>query len=280
MTNPLINDRDRFAAANPETRVILNGRNWGVLDVGAGPVLLLIPGTLGRGDIFWHQIEALSDRMRIVAVSYPDGGGIKDWAADLAELFDQLHIESASVLGSSLGGYLAQYFAGTYPTKIVKLFAANTLHSVKGLDQRAPYSMDLETSPIDELRAGFGNGLKAWAKVHPDQSDLVELLLQESDGRILESELRARLNALKTGPELPQNQSEVITIETADDPLIPLEIRDAVRERLDPSSAFRFLWGGHFPYVVRPDLYTSLLEKSLGLQETGPKWKDGSLSEQ
>ncbi|MEH6496448.1 MAG: alpha/beta hydrolase [Pseudomonas marincola] len=280
MANPLINDRDRFAAANPETRVILNGRNWGVLDVGAGPVLLLIPGTLGRGDIFWHQIEALSDRMHIVAVSYPDSGGIKDWAADLAELFDQLHIDRASVLGSSLGGYLAQYFAGTYPAKIVKLFAANTLHSVKGLDQRPPYSMELETAPIDDLRAGFGNGLKAWAKVHPDQSDLVELLLQESDGRILEGELRARLNALKTGPELPQNQSEVITIETTDDPLIPLEIKNAVRERLNPSSAFRFLWGGHFPYVVRPELYTSLLEKSLGLQVTGPTWKDGSLSEQ
>jgi len=280
MTNPLINDRDRFAIANPESRVILNGRNWGVLDVGTGPVLLLIPGTLGRGDIFWHQIEALSDRMRIVAVSYPDNGGIKDWTEDLTELFVQLHIDCANVLGSSLGGYLAQYFAATYPEKIIKLFAANTLHSVEGLDQRPPYSMDLTSTPIHQLRAGFGNGLTAWAEAHPDQSNLVELLLQESDGRILEAELRARLNALKTGPKLPKNQSDVVTIETADDPLIPLEMRNAVRERLNPSSAFRFLWGGHFPYVVRPELYTSLLEKILGLNITGPAWKDGSLSEQ
>ena len=82
MTNPLINDRDRFAGTNPETRITLNGRDWGVLDVGAGPVLLLIPGTLGRGDIFWQQIEALSDRMRIVAVSYPgfDTGLVSDVA--------------------------------------------------------------------------------------------------------------------------------------------------------------------------------------------------------
>ncbi|MFT4959497.1 MAG: maspardin, partial [Paracoccaceae bacterium] len=204
MSNVLIKDRDRFTVDFPEIRVMLNGRDWGVIDSGGdGPVLVLIPGTLGRADVFWNQIRALAGRVRMIAISYPDSGGVGDWARDIVGLLDYLGIARATVLGSSLGGYVAQYFAAEYPLRINKLIAANTLHSVIGLDQMKPYALDLVAAPIEELRAGFGVGLKAWAEGHPDQADLIELLLVEAGGRILEPELRARLMALKVGPELP-----------------------------------------------------------------------------
>ena len=263
MTNPLIAARDRFAAAHPERRADLNGRDWGMLDVGTGPALLLIPGTLGRADIFWNQIEALSDRLRIVAVSYPAEGGITEWSADIVTLMDRLGMEEACVLGSSLGSYLAQYLAGYHPPCVSRLVVANTLHSVAGLETCLPYALDLQAAPIKELRAGFGNALTVWGKVHPEQQDLVDLLLQESDGRILELELRAHLAALKHGPELPPcplEPSRVFTIEADDNPLIPPEMRQAVRARLSPSAAYRFRDVGHFPYAVRPADYTALLE--------------------
>ena len=275
MTNPMIAARDVFSAEHPEQRVILNGRDWGVLDVGKGPVLMLIPGTLGRGDVFWNQIAALKDRLRIVAVSYPSKGGVEEWADDMVQLLDKLNIPSATILGSSLGGYLAQFIAGTHPTRISRLIAANTLHSAKGIDQMPPYALDLEASPIDTLRAGFGKGLGGWAKAHPDQAELVELLLQEAGGRILESELRARLSALKFGPELPApaiDAAKIVTIEVDDDPLIPPQMREAVRARLSPSVAYKFTDGGHFPYLARPADYTSLLEQVMGLETTGPDW--------
>ncbi|MDF1727078.1 MAG: alpha/beta hydrolase [Sulfitobacter sp.] len=279
MTNPLIADRDRFAAQNPEQRITLNGRAWGYLDVGEGPVLVLIPGTLGRCDIFWQQITALSDRLRIVSTSYPDSGGVEDWAQDIVALLDHLDIPRASVLGSSLGGYLAQYIAGAYPDRMARLVAANTLHRGRGLDQRPPYSSDLKNGPIDELRAGFGTGLEGWRAAHPEQSDLVDLLLMEVGGRITEPELRARLSALKHAPDLPDPaiaQDRIITIEADDDPLIPPEMRAAVRERLEPSVAYRLLTGGHFPYVARPEFYTALLEQVMGLDPTGPDWGEGA----
>ncbi|MEY8840599.1 alpha/beta fold hydrolase, partial [Cribrihabitans sp. XS_ASV171] len=176
MTNPLIAARDAFAARHPEQRFEREGRDWGYIDCGEGPALLLIPGTLGRADIFWQQIEALQDHLRIIAVSYPASGGVADWAGDLVALLDRLGIDTATVLGSSLGGYLAQYMASAAPARVTALVAANTLHSVRGLEQRMPYALELDTAPIEDLRAGFGAGLSAWADSHTDQRDLVALL--------------------------------------------------------------------------------------------------------
>lgn len=279
MSNPLIEARDAFAAAWPEQRITLNGRDWGYIDTGTdGPVLILIPGTLGRGDIFWQQITALKDRLRLVAVTYPATGGVEAWAEDLAALMSTLGITSASVLGSSLGGYLAQYFAASHPHRVETLFAANTLHAVTGITERMPYALDLDAAPIDDLRAGFGKGLGDWAKAHPDQADLVELLLQEVGGRIPELELRMRLKALKTAPELPSLSllpEQRITIESDDDPLIPQPVRAGVRAKVVPAVSYRFAWGGHFPYAVRPEAYTALLEQVLDLNVTGPDWGEG-----
>jgi maspardin len=281
MTNRLIAARDHFADRHPERRIPINGREWGYVHAGGtGSAILLIPGTLGRGDIFWQQIEALKDRARIIAVTYPKSGGIVEWTGDLAELCGRVGFDRVTVLGSSLGGYLAQYLAAVYPHLVERLIAANTLHSVVGVAARPPYSSDLDNAPIEELRTGFGRGLGVWRDAHPEQAELVDLLMAEVGGRIPEPELRARLNALKRGPELPSlnlPRESIATIESVDDPLIPPPMRDAVRARLEPSVAYRFEWGGHFPYVARPDLYVSLLEEQLGLPVTRESWGGGEL---
>ena len=284
MTNPLIADRDRFAAGHPEQRVSLRGREWGVVAAGTdGPALVLIPGTLGRADIFWQQIEALAGRARVIAVTYPDSGGVREWAGDLAELLRQRGVRAATVLGSSLGGYLAQYFAAVHPELVKRLLAANTLGSVDEIKQFPPYNSDLDHGPIAELRAGFGRGLTAWGKSHPDQADLVALLMAEQGGRISEPELRARLKALRDGPDLPPvslPHERIVAIESDDDPLLPQPLREALRARLDPGVCYRFAWGGHFPYVVRPAAYTGLLEEQLELEVTGQGWGEGALRRQ
>jgi pimeloyl-ACP methyl ester carboxylesterase len=280
MPNPLIAARDAFARQCPERRVNLRGRDWGVLDTETGDrTLVLIPGTLGRGDIFWQQITALRDRVRLIALTYPSSGGIDDLSGDVLALLDRAEIDTANVLGSSLGGYLAQYFAARNPDRTTGLIAANTLSSVDGIAVQMPYALDLDAVPIDDLRAGFHKGLGAWQEAHPEQSDLVALLLAEVGGRIPEPELRNRLKALKFAPSLPSqtlDQARIVTIESDDDPLIRPEMRSAVRARLSPGVAYRFARGGHFPYVARPEAYTALLEQVLGLDRTtGPDWGTG-----
>lgn len=266
--NPLIAARDAFAARHPEERAVLNTRDWGVIDTGgAGQVVVLIPGTLGRADIFWQQIQGLAG-LRALAVSYPADGGIAEWVEDLATLLHQRGIRHAAVLGSSLGGYLAQALASAHPERVSHLFAANTLSSTTGIAERPPYALDLRRAPIADLRAGFGTAMQAWGQTHPEQTDLVGLLLAEGAARIPEGELRARLAALKDTAPLEVDSrppAQTTIIETDDDPLIPPTLRAGVRHRLAGAAVFRFQWGGHFPYVLRPELYTGLIRARMGL---------------
>lgn len=270
MTDALILARDAFAARCPEATFCSGPRRWGVIDTGgAGPVLLLLPGTLGRADVFFQQIEALAPRLRVIAVSHPASGGLGDWVGDLVALMDRHGVGQAAVLGSSLGGYMAQALAGWHPERVSHLFAANTLPTVAGLETRAPYSSDLWAAPVETLRAGFAAGLGAWEQAHPDQAGLVALLMAEVNGRIPEAELRARLDVLKTAPELPPAglpPERITVIDSVDDPLIPPPWRAMVRARLNPGAAFGFRWGGHFPYLCRPAPYSALIAARLGLE--------------
>lgn len=282
MTNSLIAARDAFLAAHPEQRTTVNLRDWGMIRVGdAGPALILIPGTLGRADIFWQQITALSGQARILALSYPGSGGIADWADDVAAMIRAQGMQGAVVLGSSLGGYLAQYLTASHPGLVGGLVAANTLASVSGLDQMPPYKFDLLNTPIDDLRAGFTGGLQSWLDPANPYCALAELLLAEVAGRIPEDELRARLQALKTAPDLSAQslpRSAIFTVESDDDHLIPPPMRAALRAALNPARSFRFRVASHFAYVTRPDEYSALLREVLGLdQENGP-WPHGQES--
>ncbi len=279
MNNPLTASRDAFAAANPERRITVNSRQWGMIRVGqTGPSLVLIPGTLGRADIFWHQIAALSGQARILALSYPDTGGIAEWAGDVGAIIEAEGMLGAVVLGSSLGGYLAQYLSACHPGVAGGLVAANTLASVRGISQSPPYKYDLATMQIADLRRGFETGLQGWLDPANPYADLAGLLLAEVAGRIPGDELRARLQALKDAPQLPRqslSRSAIFTVESDDDHLITPKMRAAVRAGLGPGRCFRFRLASHFPYVARAEAYTGMLREVLGLAPEGRYWPAG-----
>ncbi len=269
MTNALIQNRDAFARHHPETRVRVKGRTWGVISAGhRGPALVLLPGTLGRGDIFWQQIGALSPKARVLALTYPEQGGIGDWAEDIAALMAQHGLASATILGSSLGGYVAQYFTATRPGMADNLIAANTLPAVGFLQNIPPYSADITALPASDLMRGFTDGLQKWAQETPARTDLAALLLAEVESRIPVPELRARLNALKHAPALPPQtlpRTRIFTVESEDDHLIPPPIRAALRQSLNPQHSEIFATGSHFPYVAEPARYNDMIREIMAL---------------
>ncbi len=267
MTNVLIQSRTQFCNDHPEKTVAVQGRIWGVTHAGqTGPALLLLPGTLGRGDIFWQQITALQGKARILALTYPESGGIGAWAGDIKSLCVAHEMEDICVLGSSLGGYIAQFLTATQPDFFTCLIAANTLSDLSILAHFPPYNGDIDAVPDRDLIAGFTATLHDLVKADPTHANLADLLRTEVEGRIPIAQLRTRLKALQQGPEVPPqslNQNRIFTAQSDNDALIPPMVSEALRQNLDPVKTFVFHNGTHFPYVTRPDEYTRMLTEIL-----------------
>lgn len=105
----------------PTQMITVAGRELEYVDVGRGPALVLVHGSGGSAAFWRHNIADLSTSMRLIVPSLPGHGGserlpkapadLAPYADAIAELLDTLQVDSAVVLGHSLGGLVAQRFA-------------------------------------------------------------------------------------------------------------------------------------------------------------------------
>lgn len=135
------------------TRTVdVDGSAVRVLDVGAGPAVLLLhgsgPGTTGAGA--WRATaEALAGSLRLVApdqagfggTPLPAGsrGGLRAWTEQAAGLMAALGEESYAVVGHSMGGAVALSLAATRPEQVTRVVAVASMGAAG-----APLSPDLD----------------------------------------------------------------------------------------------------------------------------------------
>ena len=113
----------------------INGIKIYYEDQGKGEPLLLLNGLAFPMDLWFAQIRDLSGDFRVIA---PDNRGIGRsdrpdeeysiamMAADAAGLLGALGIEKSHVAGLSMGGYIAQEIALSYPERVNRLILVAT----------------------------------------------------------------------------------------------------------------------------------------------------------
>ncbi len=245
------------------------GQTWRVIETNSArgkPTLVMLPGTLGTAEIFWNQIVALERRARIVSLTYPAVDDILKLADGLAALFDRLGIETASVVGSSLGGYLAQWFAARHPGRVETLIIGNSLTDPRTVNP-ARFSPDaLKRAPTAMLRAIVLGAVESWAEPEPVFRRLKEILRDSGRTQISGASLKARVLATATGTEVPPPllpPARTVIIECADDPLIPAAAQMALRRKYPRAKLYRLPRGGHYPYITRAAEFTKILARHL-----------------
>ncbi|GGM42080.1 alpha/beta hydrolase [Paraliobacillus quinghaiensis] len=102
---------------------------------GEGQPLLLLEG-LGYGSWMWYkQVKELSKHFKVIiidnrGVGYTDKPdeeySIEMFADDAAAVLTKLGITKAHILGVSMGGFIAQQFAVSYPKMVDKLILCST----------------------------------------------------------------------------------------------------------------------------------------------------------
>lgn len=102
---------------------------------GSGPVLVLVH-CLGVDRRMWDfAVERLKSRFTVLTYDVPGHGevpvpgapySIEDLSFQLAGLLRRQGVQRAHVAGMSLGGLVAQHFAGTQPERVEKLILVDT----------------------------------------------------------------------------------------------------------------------------------------------------------
>jgi 3-oxoadipate enol-lactonase len=102
---------------------------------GSGPPLLLLHGIGSNSRSFRHQLSELCDAFDVIAWDAPGYGrsgdppldsGLDYFADQAVALLDELKIESAHVLGVSLGGVIAQLVYHRHPSRVSSLLLVDT----------------------------------------------------------------------------------------------------------------------------------------------------------
>jgi pimeloyl-ACP methyl ester carboxylesterase len=133
LVRPPVLDEDGRPYDDLEVR-LSDGTTVPLIDTGAGPAMLLIPGADGIRQTWRYQIPALARRFRVLApdlrTEVPDGATFDRFCRDAEEILDARGVGHAVVVGQSLGGAIALRFAVLHPERVRALVVANSLARV------------------------------------------------------------------------------------------------------------------------------------------------------
>ncbi|MTH52061.1 alpha/beta fold hydrolase [Bacillus mangrovi] len=96
-------------------------------DDGVGDPVVFIHGFTGSADYWKYVLPELAKKHRVLAVNLKGHGGsstakeeygVEEMAEDIKLVLDDLDIQTASVFGHSLGGYVTLAFAEKYPDRL------------------------------------------------------------------------------------------------------------------------------------------------------------------
>ncbi|MDD4644654.1 MAG: alpha/beta fold hydrolase [Bacteroidales bacterium] len=101
--------------------------------LGKGFPVIILHGLYGSGDNWLTIARSLSDRVEVFLVDQRNHGrsphsgqhNYQVLADDLVELMDDNHLKQAVILGHSMGGKAAMWFAAQHPDRVTRLIIAD-----------------------------------------------------------------------------------------------------------------------------------------------------------
>lgn len=278
-----------------ETKFIeIHGMRQAVVDEGDGDeVLLLIHGMAGSAQTWRAVLPQLAKKYRVIAPDLLGHGqsskprtdySLGAFAVGLRDLLDELGVESATVVGQSLGGGVAMQFLYQHPDycRRLVLISSGGLGPDVGLILRllaapgAEFVMPV-IAPSPVLRAG--NAVKSWlssaglrsprgAEMWSAYSSFGDSETRQAFLRTLRSVVDYRgqavsaLNRLNLREGLP-----ILAIWGEDDNIIPVDHAYAALEAR-PDCRLEILPGvGHFAQVEAPEKVIDLLDEFISTTE-------------
>ena len=265
----------------------LDGVSIRYRDEGHGPALVLLHGSRSTLDSWDGVVARLKSHYRIIRFDQPPtglSGPVSDAAlkaigspeAVVAGVMDTLHVDHASIAGTSSGGTLAYYFAATYPQRVDTLILSNT--PADDVGTLKPASTPALDAAIARFKATGIEGRDFWQAylydLYGDPARITPQLVNYYYGiglRTIEPN-RYKLHALTsnvavTADHLHRVTAPVLILWGMRDPVLLPAAEHRLASRLDQAksiSTIELSDVGHYPPLEVPARYAALIDAYLG----------------
>lgn len=262
-----------FRAAHPPRRLNLDGVCWNYLAGGsAGDTLLLLPGAIGRAEVAFRHILEFEDDYRVIAPDYPPLPTVDRLLSGFIALLDAENVRSATVIGGSMGGGLAQCLVRKYPERVSRLILSHTGVPNPRRAQLNSFGMKvLRFIPIGLIRAALNWEVSRLLSAAGDEKRFWLVYFGELTGLITKDEA---LSIYERAIDLEQRYvfkpgdlngwpGQILILESDDDPIIRPAERAALKSLYPQAQVHTFKGGGHGASIVRREEYLSRVRKFL-----------------
>jgi len=247
----------------------VNERVWKYYDSGpkeATP-LVCIPGASGTADVFYRQMISLCPRgYRVISVQFDAYDTHQAWCKGFDRFLDKIAVNKVHLLGTSLGGYLAQCYAQYRAARVESMVLNNGFCDTQYFHDHAPCAAMFAIMPEFMLkRIILGNFPTSTLEVEVANSvdfmvEQLEVLTQsELAGRLT---LNCTLGPLKPG-SVTLSQEHITIIDTLDDVALTENLREEVYKFYPDARVAHLKTGGNFPYLSRADEFNMHLQVHL-----------------
>ncbi len=252
-----------FRSSHPLKTLTVEGRDWEYLSAGSGDrTILFLHGMTGAADIWWQQISYFEPDTRVIAVTYPAVDTLAKMEQGVLGILDAEGVDRFQLVGTSLGGYFAQYLAGRHPDRVTAAVFSNTfppndliLEKNGTIGSLIPYLP--EWAVIGVLKGSFEDSIYPAS----GNDELTLAFLNEiAAGRMGKAQVAGRYACVVEKFDAVPLSLPVLIIEADNDPLVEETLREQLKATYPSAQVHTFSGVGHFIYLNRPDEYNQVLE--------------------
>ena len=254
-----------FKNQNAIRRLVVNGLTWEYIVTGPNKeAVLFLHGMTGAADIWWQQIYELRMEYKLISVTFPPAGSLEELSRGIIAILDSESVSTVNLVGTSLGGYLAQYLIAQYPERVQRAVLSNTFppNDLVRKDNRL-FKTVLPFLPewviMRTLQGTITNSIYPASRQDPFTR---AYLLALASGGTSKAQIISRYQAV-TETFTPADPMEygipVMIIESDNDPLVSENLRALLRQTYPFANVYRFSGAGSFPYLNQWDTFDDLL---------------------
>ena len=235
-------------------------------EAGEGPSIIVLHGLMGTlsnfKDTFYHfsknGYNVLIPELPLYSLPLLKTN-VKNLAGFLKDFMEHKKLDSAILLGNSLGGHIALYFTKNYQEKVTAL----VLTGSSGLYEKAmgdsfpkrgsyEYIEEKTKGVFYDPAIGTKEMVDAVFKIVNDRSSVIRTLA------IAKSAIRHNMSA-----DLPEMKIPTCIIWGKQDTVTPPEVADDFHKLLPDSNLFWIDKCGHAAMMERPEQFNSILDQWL-----------------